>query len=94
MKEVGDPYTERRKVNILVKGATAPQLAATRTSIMQMETTRNDFQAAYTFIEKMEQFNSTLSDGATAFDRNVALFRLNIVKLILLVETLQYGMLC
>jgi len=71
MEEVGDPYTERRKVDILVKGATAPRLAATRTSIMQMEATRNDFQAAYTFIETMEQFDSTLSEGATAFDRNV-----------------------
>jgi len=59
------------KVDILVKGATAPQLAATRTSIMQMETTRNDFQAAYTFIETFEQFDLTLSDDTTAFDRNV-----------------------
>jgi len=71
MEEVGDPYTERRKVNIIVKGMMAPQSAATRTSIMQMKTTRNDFQAAYTFIETMEQFDLTLLDGATAFDRNV-----------------------
>jgi len=76
MEEVGNPYTKWCKVDIIVKGMTAPQLAATMTSIMQMETTQNDFQAAYTFIKTTEQFNSTLLDVMTAFDRNVGLVQM------------------
>lgn len=72
MEECGEPYTERRKVDIYVKGMEASRMESTKTSIIQNADTRGDFQQAYTFVETMEQYSSTLNAGATGFDRTIS----------------------
>jgi hypothetical protein len=71
--ECGDPYTERKKVDVFVKGLVANRFAVTKQAIIQSPTTREDFQAAYAFVETMEQYNTS---GITAkndgFDRHIS----------------------
>ena len=71
--ECGDPYTERKKVDVFVKGLIASRFAVTRQAIIQNPTTREDFQAAYAFVETMEQYNTSgLTAKNEGFDRHVS----------------------
>lgn len=72
MEEVGEPLSERRKVDTYVKGMQAERLKSVKTAIMQNPTYRNDFQQAYTFVEMMEQFDSTVNSDTHGFDRNIS----------------------
>ena len=73
LDECGDPYSQRRQVDVFVKGLTAARFAVTKQAIIQNADTREDFQAAYAFVETMEQYNSTgLTSKKDGFDRNVS----------------------
>jgi len=67
------PLSERRKVDIFIKGLVADWFKVTRPAIIQNPETRNDFQAAYAFVETMENYNeSTLTTERDGFDRSIS----------------------
>ena len=72
LDEVGEGYSERRKVDVYVKGMQADRLRAMKLSIMSNPRTRNDFMEAYTFVETMEQFDKNVTSGTDAFDRTIS----------------------
>lgn len=72
MEECGEAYSERKKVDTLVKGLIPERLATARTTIIANAAYRNDFQAAYSFLETMEQFQPTINSGRDGFDRNIS----------------------
>lgn len=72
MEECGEPVSERRKVDTYVKGMQADRLKVMKLSIMSNPTTRNDFMEAYTFVETMEQYDSSLTSGTDGFDRTIS----------------------
>ena len=72
LEECGDPYSERKKVDTLVKGLVADRFAVVRANIMGDPVKRGDFQTAYGYLETMENLRSTTDGHGDAFDRNVS----------------------
>ena len=72
LEECGDPYSERKKVDTLVKGLVADRYSVVRANIVGDPAKRNDFQLAYGYVETMENFRSTTDGGGDGFDRNIS----------------------
>ena len=73
LDECGEPYSERKKVDVFVRGLIATRFAVTKQAIIQSPTTREDFQAAYAFVETMEQYNDTgLTSRVDGLQRSVS----------------------
>jgi hypothetical protein len=72
LEECGDPYSERKKVDTLVKGLVADRYAVARHTIMGDPLKREDFQKAYGYLETMENLRSVTDGTGEAFDRNVS----------------------
>jgi hypothetical protein len=67
----GEPYLEEKKVEVFVRGLVSDCMHTHRTSIIQNDRTRLDFQEAYAFVETMEGFNAVVSKS-DGFDRNIS----------------------
>jgi hypothetical protein len=72
LAECGEPYSEEKKVEAFIKGLVSDRMQGYRTSIIQNDKTRLDFQEAYAFVETMEGFNAVVSAKGDGFDRNVS----------------------
>jgi hypothetical protein len=71
LSECGEPYSEEKKVEVFVRGLVSDRMHTYRTSIIQNDRTRLDFQEAYAFVETMEGFNAVVSKS-DGFDRNIS----------------------
>jgi hypothetical protein len=71
LAECGEPYSEEKKVEVFIRGLVSDRMHGYRTSIVQNDRTRLDFQEAYAFVETMEGFNAVVS-RSDGFDRNIS----------------------
>ena len=72
LDECGDPYSERKKVDTLVRGMKGDRFAVTRQAILGDAARREDFQLAYGHVETMENFRPTTDGGGDGFDRSIS----------------------